>query len=91
MEINRVGLNKVTNLYNNNKKTIEKTSGVTKKDSLEISSVGKSLSTFSMDEKFVNSPEKIEKLRSEIAKGTYKSDMSLTAKKMIDMIKDKEI
>ena len=91
MKINGASLNNVVNLYSNNKKVSDKNSVKTSKDSIQISSLGKSLSTLAIDEKSENSAEKIESLRTQISKGTYKADSSLTAKKMIDIIKGRGV
>jgi negative regulator of flagellin synthesis FlgM len=91
MKINGVGLNKVVNLYNNNKKVTENNSAKSTKDTIEISNLGKSLSSFSVEEGFENSPEKIERLKKEVSQGTYKADSTLVAKKMLDTIKGKGV
>jgi negative regulator of flagellin synthesis FlgM len=91
MKINGVGLNKVVNLYNNNKKVTENNNVKSSKDTIEISNLGKSLSSFSVEEGFENSPEKIERLNKEVSQGTYKADSTLVAKKMLDTIKGRGI
>jgi negative regulator of flagellin synthesis FlgM len=91
MKINGVGLNKVVNLYNNNKKVTENNNVKNSKDTIEISNLGKSLSSFSVEESFENSPEKIERLKKEVSQGTYKADSTLVAKKMLDTIKGRGI
>jgi negative regulator of flagellin synthesis FlgM len=91
MKINGVGLNKVVNLYNNNKKVTENNNVKSTKDTIEISNLGKSLSSFSVEEGFENSPEKIERLKKEVSQGTYKADSTLVAKKMLDTIKGKGV
>jgi negative regulator of flagellin synthesis FlgM len=91
MKINGVGLNKVVNLYNNNKKVTENNNVKRTKDTIEISNLGKSLSSFSVEEGFENSPEKIERLKKEVSQGTYKADSTLVAKKMLDTIKGKGV
>jgi negative regulator of flagellin synthesis FlgM len=91
MKINGVGLNKVVNLYNNNKKVTENNNVKNTKDTIEISNLGKSLSSFSVEEGFENSPEKIERLKKEVSQGTYKADSTLVAKKMLDTIKGRGI
>jgi negative regulator of flagellin synthesis FlgM len=91
MKINNVGVNKVINLYNVNKKNVDKTTAVEKKDTVEISNLGKSLSTLSLDGNFENSAQKIEALRKEVSQGTYKADSRLVAQKMLDIIKEKGV
>ena len=87
MKINGVNPNKIVNLYSNNKKNVERKSEVSQKDTIEISSVGKSLSSYSIDDKFINSNEKIEKLKNEIQNGTYNRDSKLVAAKILDAMK----
>ncbi|MCT8976143.1 flagellar biosynthesis anti-sigma factor FlgM [Clostridium sp. CX1] len=89
MKINGVNPSKIVNLYANNKKTIEKKEQVQQKDSIQISSVAKSLSSYSIDDKFINSKEKIERLKSEISNGTYNKDSKLVAAKILEEIKQK--
>lgn len=91
MKINSVGVNKVVNLYNSNKKIEEKSSVKNNKDSIQISTVGKSLSSYSIEENFQSSPEKIEALRKEVSQRTYKADANSTARKMMDIIKKRGV
>lgn len=91
MKINGASVNKVVNLYNNNKKVSEKSAVKTNKDTIQISSLGKSLSSLSVEGGYGNSPEKVESIRNQVSQGTYKADSSLTAKKMIDLIKGKGV
>lgn len=91
MKISGVGINKVANLYSNNKKVTETKRDKTSKDTIEISSIGKSLSSLSVEENTVNSSEKVEKIRKELAQGTYKVDVKLVAKKMMDAMKEKGV
>lgn len=89
MKVNGVNPSKIVNLYANNKKAIEKKEQVQQKDSIQISSVAKSLSSYSIDDKFINSKEKIERLKSEISNGTYNKDSKLVAAKILEEIKQK--
>lgn len=91
MKINNVGVNKVINLYNVNKKNIDNNKLSEKKDTVEISSLGKSLSSFSAEGDFENSAQKVEALRKEVSIGTYKADSKLVAQKMLDIIKGRGV
>lgn len=91
MKILGTGINKIINIYEKNNKKIEKTKEVVKKDSLEISKIGKNLSSFAVDDKKSISQEKLEKIRNEVANGTYKVDGKLVAQKMIDIMKGREV
>ncbi|MBK5240379.1 flagellar biosynthesis anti-sigma factor FlgM [Clostridium sp.] len=83
--------NNVVNFYKKSEaKTQPKTTAV-KKDTIELSTAGKSLSALSLDGKIHNSKEKIEAIKNEVNKGTYKMDSALTAKKMMDIMKGRDI
>lgn len=83
--------NNVISFYKNNTSKIESKATVSKKDTIELSTVGKSLSSLSLDGKLVNSKEKIEGIRNEVMNGTYKMDSTLTAKRIIDVMKGRDI
>lgn len=87
MKITGASVNKVINMYGRNKSEVSKSKEITKKDYIEISQLGKNLSTFSSDEPTGISSEKLERIRSEISKGTYKVDARLVAEKMVDAMK----
>lgn len=89
MKINGVNPSEIIKLYSQNKKGVEKKEEVSKSDSIQISSLGKSLSAYSLDGNFVNRDEKIEKLRNEVSSGTYKRDSKLVAAKIIEEMKRK--
>lgn len=91
MRINGVQPNKIINLYNGNKKVTDKASVKSNKDSIEISSLGKNLSSISAEDSFGNSTEKVDRIKKEISQGTYKADSKLTASKMIDIMKKRGI
>lgn len=83
--------NNVVNFYKKNTSKVETKVASAKKDTIELSSAGKTLSAFALDSKFVNSKEKIEGIRNEVMQGTYKMDSTLTAKKIIDIMKGRDI
>jgi negative regulator of flagellin synthesis FlgM len=91
MNIKGVGTSKVISIYNNNKRVEGKKEVAQKKDMLEISSTGKSLSTLSLDGDYGNSPEKVEALRKQVSQGNYKPDGSSTARKIIDIIRGRDV
>lgn len=91
MKINGASLNKVVNFYSNSKKNNEKNAVKSSSDTIQISSLGKSLSALGVDGSCENSTEKIESLRNQISQGTYKADSRLTAQKMIDVIKGRGV
>lgn len=92
MKITGTSVNNVINIYDRNRNHIEKSKEVqTKKDYIEISKLGKSLSTFGSEEISGASPEKIEQIRMEVSKGTYNVDARLVAQKMIDLMKGRNV
>lgn len=91
MKINGVGVNKIINLYKNKNTSVEKNSVNRDKDRVEISSLGKKLSSLSVDGELMSSKEKIEAIKSELSKGTYKPNSNLIAKSIIDNIKGKGV
>lgn len=62
-----------------------------KKDTIELSTEGKKLSALSIEGTSVNSKEKIEMIKNSVKLGTYSVDPKLTAKKMIDAMKGRDI
>lgn len=91
MKIYGVGVNKVNNIYNENKKNIEKRKETLDRDSIEISSIGKSLSECSIDKNYIVSDEKVESIKKEIENGTYHKDTNLVAQKILDHINGRGI
>lgn len=91
MKINGIGPNKIINLYNVNKKEDAKGSKEIKKDSLEISSAARSLSSLAGADTLESSPERIEAVKKALADGTYKPDGRLIASKIMDRIKGREV
>lgn len=95
MKINGVGLGKVLQIYNNNsnnRNTSEnKTQEKSTKDSLEISKLGKSLSTYSTEENFGTSKAKLEEIKKQVQSGTYNRDSKLVAQRLLDYIKEKGV
>lgn len=90
MKINGINNNNVINIYsrlnkNNSVKRIKKVQD----DSIQISSVGKSLSAYSIEEKFQASPKRLEEIRQKINNGTYNIDSKEIAKKMMELMKGK--
>lgn len=89
MKVTGTSVNKVINMYEINKKQVEKTKEITKNDTLEISKLGKTLSSFAEEGITSMSPEKLEKIRNEIAKGTYNVNPRLIAEKMMEAMRNK--
>jgi negative regulator of flagellin synthesis FlgM len=83
--------NNMVNTYKKNATKTEAKVATVKKDTIELSTVGKSLSALSLDSKEVNSKEKIDAIKNQVDKGTYKVDSKLIAKRMIDVMKGRDI
>lgn len=83
MKIIGNSINKIVNTYEIKKKQTRDIDKILKKDTLEISSVGKNLSSFAGDDISVDSTEKINRIKSEIENGTYKIDSKLIAEKIL--------
>lgn len=91
MNINSVGINSVSKVYGDvNRKTVDKKSEPSKSDSIEISNIGKSLSSFSLEQKLNVSNERLESLSDQVSKGTYNVDSSVLATKLLSILKGKE-
>ncbi|MGH4121142.1 flagellar biosynthesis anti-sigma factor FlgM [Clostridium sp.] len=83
--------NNVVNFYKKSEAKTQPKATAIKKDTIELSSAGKNLSALSLDSKMHNSKEKIEAIKNDVNKGTYKMDSALTAKKMMDIMKGRDI
>lgn len=91
MKIDGIGANKVIGLYSNNKRQIEKSEKVKKSDTIELSTVGKSLSSYSSENNYINSKEKLDAISKEVSSGTYTRDAVQSAKKIFDIMKGREV
>jgi len=83
--------NNVVSFYKNNTPKAEAKAAVSKKDTIELSTAGKSLSALALDSKPVNSEAKIEAIRNQVMQGTYKMDSKLTAGRMMEIMKGRDI
>ena len=83
------GVSNIINIYSDNQKVRTKSNVEVQRDSIEISSLGKSLSTYSIDNNFINSDSKINQIKSEVQNGTYNRDSKLIAQKMLDIMKNR--
>lgn len=90
MKIEGISSKEIMNIYS--KRKAERKSAVeAKQDTLEISSIGKSLCDYSTGEDFGISPEKLNSIKNEISSGTYNKDSKIVAQKMLDIMKGKDI
>lgn len=90
MNIKGIGPNNVVNFYVKHQTKVESKNTEYKKDSIEISKLGRSLSNLDIEAPSLDNKEKIERLKKEIANGTYNVDAKLTAQKLLDIMKGRE-
>lgn len=90
MSIDGINRNLYINAYNSNMKSntnINKVNKVQETDRIEISSLGKSLTDYSLDSSIDNS-KKIADIKNRIESGTYNVDARLTAKSLLNAMKE---
>ena len=89
MSINRINAHSALNIYNLNKNVnkVEKSNKIHSTDRIEISALGKSIKDYSLDYNIDNT-KKIEEIKEKLQNGTYKIDSKLTAKGILDAIKE---
>ncbi len=91
MNIKPVGSTNIIKIYNDNKKNLTTNKLEKKNDSLEISDLGKSLSNLALEIPNIDNTEKVEKIKNQITKGIYKPNPELIAKRMIDIMRGREL
>jgi negative regulator of flagellin synthesis FlgM len=88
MKIDLINSQKIINGYNKNKgNLISKVIEAKPTDTIEISSIGRSLTSYSLQNKKLNNSSKIEEIKYKIDSGTYNVDARLTAQSIIDTIR----
>ncbi|MBR9648458.1 flagellar biosynthesis anti-sigma factor FlgM [Clostridium tyrobutyricum] len=87
MKINGINSNNIINLYREVNKTNDFTAKAENRDSIQISSIGKELSSRMPDDKIIDSKDKVESIKKAISNGTYKVDAKLVAQKILDNMK----
>lgn len=92
MNIKGIGTHNIINLYNkNNNQISHKSEKSQQKDTIEISKLGRSLNTYSLDETNFDNSARVAEIKSQIENGTYNVDAKLTAQSIIDTIKGNKI
>lgn len=87
MSIDRINRSSFINMYNSNSnKTVKQFSKTKESDSVEISSLARSLQGYSYDMN-IDSTKKIAELRNRIQNQTYNVDAKLTAQSIVKAIK----
>lgn len=87
MKINGINSNNIINLYREVNKTKDMASKTKNGDSIQISFIGRSLSSYMPDDKIIDSKDKVESIKKAIENGTYKVDAKLVAQKILDNMK----
>ena len=89
MNINGINSNNVINFYSKNKNRVSQTKEVNNvSDRIEISKLGKSLTNYTLEGVNVDNSKKIQELKNQINNGTYNVDAKLTARSILDTIKE---
>lgn len=92
MAINGVTNSKLIDFYSKTNKNLrEKKQTEQAKDSVEISSLGKSLSAYSLDDSYSVSKAGIEEIKNRVQNGTYSVNAKLVAQKIYDNFKGKGV
>ena len=91
MNIKGIGSNNITSLYSNVQKKHENIASEVKKDTIELSSLGRSLSSMDMEDYNLNNDKRLARIKEELSKGTYNIDAKLTAQGILDAMKGREL
>lgn len=91
MKINGVGAENVINFYTKKNVNESTKKTVPTKDSIEISSAAKSLSSLKIDLPINQDDRKLQYIRNQVTNGTYTRDSKLVAQKIVDYIKGREV
>ncbi len=88
MSIERINRQPYINAYNSNSgKTVEKVKKTKEVDRIEISELGKSLKDYSLTSDIGN-VKKVADIKARIENGTYSVDARLTAKSLLNAMKE---
>lgn len=89
MNINGINSNNVINFYSKNRNRVSQTKEVNNvSDRIEISKLGKSLTNYTLEGVNVDNSKKIQELKNQINNGIYNVDAKLTARSILDTIKE---
>lgn len=92
MDIKGVNPYKAISSYSNNRNKITKVDGKQKiEDRIEISKIGKTLNSYSIDEGAIDNSKKVQELKKKIEEGTYNIDAKTTAKSILDAIRESKL
>jgi negative regulator of flagellin synthesis FlgM len=88
MKIDGIKSHNIINGYSKNKGTlINKVQDVKTKDTIEISTLGKSLTNYSLQNNMVDGSVNIQEIKNRIENGTYNIDARLTAQSIVENIR----
>lgn len=88
MSIERINRQPYINAYNSNSsKTIDKVSKTKEVDRIEISELGKSLKDYSLTSDIGNA-KKVADIKNKVDSGTYNVDARVTAKSLLNAMKE---
>ena len=91
MSINRITSHSfITAYHNNSKRNVEKVNKTQKTDTIEISSLGKSLNGYS-GYSDINNAKKVAEIKSRVEAGTYSVDARLTARSILNHMKGNNV
>jgi negative regulator of flagellin synthesis FlgM len=91
MSIERINRSTYVNAYNSNtNKSVDKVNKTKDVDRIEISELGKSLKNYSLDSNIGNA-KKVADIKSKIDSGTYNVDARLTAKSLLNSMKENNV
>ena len=88
MSINRINNQPYINAYNSNSnKSVDKVNKTKDVDRIEISELGKSLKDYSLTSDIGNA-QKVDDIKNKVDSGTYNVDARLTAKSLLNAMKE---
>lgn len=91
MNIKGIGSPTAVNYYNKVASSrIEKTDNVKTSDRIELSEAAKILNDYAVETSSYDKAAKVEEIKNKILNGTYNIDAKLTAKSMLDVMKERK-
>ena len=89
MSINRINRQSYINAYNSKmNKSIDKVSKTKETDRIEISSIGKTITDYSLNTDVLNNAKKVAEIKTKIENRTYSVDARLTARSILEAMKE---
>lgn len=89
MSIDRINRQTYINAYSSNSnKTVDKLNKAKDVDRIEISDLGKSLKSYSLDNSSIDNVQRVADIKNRIDSGTYNVDARLTAKSILNSMKE---